>query len=147
METMNGIRSGLASSKEADAVVRQLRVNALVKERIFDESAYASDSSEEEEKVFAAVRKLKLGEVSDVFETAGSVFVLQCTERTPGGDLGFEDVQDRLKWKYAEEQLEQRVAETAKDANIVIHHNVYDTIVVTLTCLHVPRSQNNEHIR
>ncbi|MCP3776490.1 peptidylprolyl isomerase [Paenibacillus sp. MZ04-78.2] len=129
-ETMNGIRSGLASSKEADAVVRQLGVNASVKERIFDESTYASDSSEEEEKVFASVRKLKPGEVSDVFETAGSVFVLQCTERTPGGDLRFEDVQNRLKWKYAEEQLKQRVAETAENANIVIHHNVYDAIAV-----------------
>ncbi|SCW86013.1 PPIC-type PPIASE domain-containing protein [Paenibacillus tianmuensis] len=130
METMNGNRSGLASSKEADAVVRQLRVNASVKERIFDESTYASDSSEEEEKVFAAAQKLKPGEVSDVFETAGSVFVLQCTERTPGGDLRFEDVQDRLKWKYAEEQLKQRITETAENANIVIHHNVYDAITV-----------------
>ncbi|MCP1308171.1 peptidylprolyl isomerase [Paenibacillus tyrfis] len=130
METMNGIRSGLAGSKEADAVVRQLGVNASVKERTFDESTYAVDSSEEEEKVFAAVRKLKPGEVSERFETAGSIFVLQCMDRTPGGDLRFKDVQERLKWKYAEEQLEQRVVESAKNANIVIHQKVYDEIAV-----------------
>ncbi|MCM3269038.1 peptidylprolyl isomerase [Paenibacillus elgii] len=130
METMNVIRSGLASGKEADAVVRQLGVNASVKERTFDESTYAVDSSEEEEKVFAAVRKLKPGEVSERFETAGSVFVLQCTERTPGGDLRFEDVQERLKWKYAEEQLGKRVTETAKNTNVVIHPKVYDEIAV-----------------
>lgn len=130
MEAMNGIRSGLAGGKEADAVVRRLGVNASVKERTFDESTYAVDSSEEEEKVFAAVRKLKPGEVSERFETAGSVFVLQCIDRTPGGDLRFEDVQERLKWKYAEEQLGKRVTETAENANIVIHPKVYDEIAV-----------------
>lgn len=130
METMNGIRSGLAGGKDASEVVRQLAINASVKERIFDESTYAVDSSEEEEKVFAAVRKLKPGEVSERFETVGSVFVLQCTDRTPGGDLGFEDVQDRLKWKYAEEQLEKKVIETAENAHLVIHPKVYDEIAV-----------------
>lgn len=100
----------------------------------YKEYTFSSSTNKEDlamnESLLKAVNKLNPGQVVGPFkeDDLRVISIAMVTERIEQGYQKFEDVKEQLKGLYIDAQYEDFIKVQVENANLVIHHNVYNQI-------------------
>jgi hypothetical protein len=126
---MTDIKDSLDKGMDVKAAVEPYNGKVKVEEQIFDSKSGHKDSIMTPV-LFSEAIRLFPGQLSDVFEENGAVFLVKCMDRKSNGYQSFEDSKDRIQQELVEEEYGKRVQNRVNAVSVVINKKVYESIGV-----------------